>query len=51
MAEPTLYEPLGGIASAAVVDNFSDRLTAGAQLGRGRHRPVPGLAAISGCVT
>ena len=27
MAEPTLYERLGGIfAIAAVVDNFSDRL-------------------------
>ena len=27
MAEPTLYEHLGGIAIAAVVDNVSDRLT------------------------
>ena len=57
MAEPTLYERLGGIfAIAAVVDNFSDRLLKNQRSSRrtpscmnGTRRPTPrGCRASSG---
>ena len=41
MAEPTLYERLGGVfAIAAVIDHFSDAIVKNPFVGQGRRTPT-----------